>query len=82
MPVELLWTPKDNTALPSVQRAQTWSWMSLEGSVTYEHCVFEYGVDTLATQFISIETKEHETQIRLITPLLRANWRIDDDTTP
>jgi hypothetical protein len=82
MPVELLWIAKGNMARPSVQRAPTWSWMSLEGSMTYQHCKFEYGVDILATQFVSIETKEHETQLRLITPLLRANWRVVDETTP
>jgi hypothetical protein len=82
MPVELLWIAKGNTARPSVQRAPTWSWMSLEGSMTYQHCKFEYGVDILVTQFVSIQTKEHETQLRLLTPLLRINWRVHDETTP
>ncbi|KIW33326.1 uncharacterized protein PV07_00183 [Cladophialophora immunda] len=82
MPVELLWTAKGATARPSIQRAPTWSWMSLEGPMTYADCKFKYGVDILVTQFISIETKEHETQLRLTAPLLRATWRVDEATKP
>jgi hypothetical protein len=82
MPVELLWIAKDTTVRPLVQRAPTWSWMSLEGSMTYQHCEFEYGIDILVTQFVGIETKEHETQLCLSTLLLHANWRMDNETTP
>lgn len=82
LPVELLWTAKADTVRPPGQRAPSWSWMSLEGSMTYQHCHFKYGVDVLVTQFVGIERKEHETQLHLTAPLLRATWRLGNASQP
>ncbi|KAH6879455.1 heterokaryon incompatibility protein-domain-containing protein [Thelonectria olida] len=72
MPVELLWRVVGCVKRPSTIRAPSWSWMSIEGPVSYTGCVFKYRRDELTTEFIDAEPAgEHGMRLRLSTPLLR-----------
>jgi hypothetical protein len=73
MPLELLWEIEGTS--PSTVRAPSWSWLSLEGAVSYWKCTFKYRRDVLYTDFISAQSAgDNSTRLRLSTPLLRAKW--------
>jgi hypothetical protein len=69
MPLELLWSVFGETKYPSnPARAPTWSWLAVEGNVSYVNCEFEHGRDVLLTRFLRVE----ERRLGLETRLLRA----------
>jgi hypothetical protein len=71
MPLELLWSVYGNTAYPSTpSRAPSWSWLAVEGNVSYANCEFEHGRDVLLTRFVHIADR----RLRLETRLLRATF--------
>jgi hypothetical protein len=73
MPLELLWKTSGSVCVPSTVRAPTWSWLSVEGQVLYSNCLFEYGRDTLFTEFVDAGAiEESAMQLRLSTRLLHA----------
>ncbi len=73
MPPELLWAVGGRVKRPTTVRAPSWSWMSVEGPVSYWGCVFRYRKDRLLTRLLGVEDAgEIGMRLRLLTPLLRA----------
>lgn len=75
MPLELLWRSSSSRRMPSSIRAPTWSWLALEGAVSYVDCEFEYGKDTLLADFLGAEAVgETGMRLQLSARLLQATW--------
>jgi hypothetical protein len=69
MPLELLWSVYGDTKYPSTpSRAPTWSWLAVEGNVSYVNCEFTHGRDVLLTRFLHIDDR----RLGLETRVLRA----------
>jgi hypothetical protein len=71
MPVELLWNVSGKNTHPSTaNRAPSWSWLSVEGCVSYVKCEYRRGRDVLLTRFVGMEDR----RLTLHTRVLRATF--------
>jgi hypothetical protein len=71
MPVELLWNVSGKHTHPStLSRAPSWSWLSVEGNVSYVKCEYRHGRDVLLARFIGMD----ERKLTLYARVLRATF--------